>query len=174
MAEPNWVPASSRLPQDNQLVLVNGRYITAPRMVTFRHRPTPRWEDAGTTYQFEHFDRWAPTPPRIDEATDTSTRADVEKLSLVIAGAIALCEVAQENFVRANDELQRTIAELGRPSVFLLLEEERARRRLFDARIRLSKRVSEREEALNKIARSQSRSADVECAADSAISLSCR
>src|SRR6476620_12700105 len=154
MAEPNWVPASSHLPQDNQLVLVNGRYITAPRMVTFRHRPTPRWEDAGTIYQFEHFDRWAPTPPvpRIDEATDIPTRVDVEKLSLVIAAAIALCEVAQENFVRINDELQRTIPELGRPSVFLLLVKEHARRRLFDARIRLSKRVSEREEALNEIA----------------------
>jgi hypothetical protein len=72
---------------------VNGRYITAPRIVTFRHRPTPRWEDAGTIYQFEHFDRWAPTPPvpRIDEATDMPTRADVDKLSLVIAAAIALC-----------------------------------------------------------------------------------
>ena len=158
MAEPNWVPASSHLPQDNQLVLVNGRYITAPRMVTFRHRPTPRWEDAGTIYEFEHFDRWAPTPPvpRIDEATDMPTRADFDKLSLVIAAAIALCEVAQENFVRINDELQRTIAELGRPSVFLLLEEEHARRSLFDARVRLSKRLSERREALKNIARSQS------------------
>ena len=139
MAEPNWVPASMHLPQDNQLVLVNGRNIIAPRIVT-----------------------------------DIPTRADVEKLSLVIAVAIVLCEIVQQNFVRINDELQRTLTELGRPSVFLLLEEERARRRLFDARIRLSKRVSEREEALNKIARSQSRSADVECAADSAISLSCR
>jgi len=157
MAEPNWVPASSHLPQDNQLVLVNGRYITAPRMVTFRHRPTPRWEDAGTIYEFEHFDRWAPTPPvpRIDEAADMPTRADFDKLSLVIAGAIALCEVAQENFVRVNDELQRTIAELGWPSVFLLLEEEHARRRLFDARIRLSKRLAERREAQKNIARSQ-------------------
>jgi len=139
MAEPNWVPASMHLPQDNQLVLVNGRNIIAPRIVT-----------------------------------DIPTRADVEKLSLVIAAATVLCEIAQQNFVRINDELQRTLTELGRPSVFLLLEEERARRRLFDARIRLSKRVSEREEALNEIARSQSRSADVECAADSAISLSCR
>ena len=157
MAEPNWVPTSMHLPQDNQLVLVNGRYITAPRMVTFRHRPTPRWEDAGTIYEFEHFDRWAPTPPisRIDEAANIPTRADVEKLSLLIAAAIALCEVAQENFVRINDELQRTIAELGRPSVFLLLEKEHARRSLFDARIRLSKRLSERQEALKNIARSQ-------------------
>jgi hypothetical protein len=120
MAEPNWLPASVHLPQDNRLVLLKGRYITAPRIVT-----------------------------------DVPSRADVEKLSLVIAAAIALCEVAQENFVRINDELQRTIAELGRPSVFLLLEQEHAQRSLFDARIRLSKRLSERHEALKNIARSQ-------------------
>jgi hypothetical protein len=94
-------------------------------------------------------------PNWIPEATDMPTRADVEKLSLVIAAAIAVCEVAQENFVRINTELQRTIAELGRPSVFLLLEEERARRSLFDARIRLSKRLSERQQAVKNIARSQ-------------------
>jgi len=37
----------------------------------------------------------------------------------------------------------------------LLLEEEHARRRLFDARIRLSKRLAERREAQKNIARSQ-------------------
>ncbi len=156
MAEPNWVPTSMHLPQDNQLVLVNGRYITAPQIATFRHRPTPRWEDGSTIYQFERFDRWAPPPvPRIDEATDMPTRADFEKLGLLIAAALALCQAAQENFVRINDELQRMVAERRRPSVFVLLEEERARRSLFDARIRLSKLLSERQEALKNIARSQ-------------------
>ena len=72
----------------------------------------------------------------------------------MIAEAIALCEAAQENFVRINDELQRTIAEGRSPPVLSLLEEARARRRLFDARVRLSQRISERQET-QKIARSQ-------------------
>ncbi len=79
--------------------------------------------------------------PRGDEATLMPTRADFEKLSAMAAEAIALCEAAQEEFVRINDDLQRTIQQSRKPPVHTLLGEERARRRLFDARIRLSDAV---------------------------------
>jgi hypothetical protein len=75
------------------------------------------------------------------------TRAELEKINALIADAAALCEACQEQFERINEELQQSLRETRLPPARVLLDEERARRKLFDARVRLS----ERKEALKRI-----------------------
>ncbi len=76
--------------------------------------------------------------PHADELAPFPTRADFEKLSAMIAAAVAQCEAAQEHFVWVDDALQRAIRERRTPTERLLSEQDRARRRLDDARACLS------------------------------------
>jgi hypothetical protein len=62
-AEPTWISAAARVPEDGQSVLAKGRY-DSPRRVTFRRHPTPRWDERNMSYQFERFDHWAELPAR--------------------------------------------------------------------------------------------------------------
>jgi hypothetical protein len=78
---------------------------------------------------------------RTDEPLHGPTHDDFAKLNSLIAEAIVLCEVAQHDFVRIHDHLQRAIQQSRKPPARALLEEERARRRLFDARVRLLNRL---------------------------------
>lgn len=66
------------------------------------------------------------------------TRADFEKLTLLIAEAVALCEASQANFERIHDELQKTIAEGRAVTSAMLVEEYCASDKLVSARLRLS------------------------------------
>jgi len=78
---------------------------------------------------------------RTDEPLRRLTHDDFEKLNSMIAEAIVLCEVAQHDFARLHDHLQRAIRQSRKPPARAFLEEERARRRLFDARVCLLNRL---------------------------------
>jgi len=66
------------------------------------------------------------------------TRADFEKLNLLIAEAVALCEASQLEFERIHDELRKTIADGRELTGSMVADEDRARHDLFMARMHLA------------------------------------
>jgi hypothetical protein len=76
------------------------------------------------------------------------TRTDLEHVNTLIAEADALCEHAQQEFERIHRELQSAIDESGRSTSAVLAEEAQARGQLFVARMRLSRRVRNRDALL--------------------------
>jgi len=68
-----------------------------------------------------------------------ASRADFEKINALIAEAVACCEAAQDRFDRLHEELRKSI-DRGRFTARVALAEERARRDLFEARVKLSAR----------------------------------
>jgi hypothetical protein len=65
------------------------------------------------------------------------SRADFEKLNLLIAEAVALCEASQLEFERIHEELRKTIAEGRELTESMVADEDRARHDLFVARMQL-------------------------------------
>ena len=80
-----------------------------------------------------------------------ATRADFEKTNALIAEAVALCEAAQQEFERINEEVQKAIRQSrGLTSSLLLEQERRARQTLFEARKRLTRRLGRRRQLLQQ------------------------
>ena len=80
-----------------------------------------------------------------------ATRADFEKTNALIAEAVALCEAAQQEFERINEEVQKAIRQSrGLTSSLLLEQERRARQTLFEARNRLTRRLGRRRQLLQQ------------------------
>ena len=68
------------------------------------------------------------------------TRADFERMNVLIAEAIALCEAAQLHFEDLNKEMLKAIEEGRRLTGGVLAAEEQARNDLYQARHKLSER----------------------------------
>ena len=66
----------------------------------------------------------------------------------LIAEAVALCDVAQQEFERINIEIQRTIQQSRELTASALIDEERAHKLLFGATARLGRRVRKRNRLL--------------------------
>jgi hypothetical protein len=78
------------------------------------------------------------------------TRADFEEINALIAEAIALCEAAQEEFERIHAELQRAIAEGRRLTKKAFQQEDKARKALYQSRLRLSERLRLQRQLISK------------------------
>jgi len=76
------------------------------------------------------------------------SRSDVEQLNLVIAEAVALCEAAQERFDQIHKELLKAIDEGRRLTDRQVDEEDKARKQVFDYRLRLSERLYRRQQLI--------------------------
>jgi hypothetical protein len=68
------------------------------------------------------------------------SRADFERLNALIAEAVALCEAAQLELERLQEEIQAAIARGHAVTDSLRAEEERARARLYIAGLSLTRR----------------------------------
>ncbi|HEX5048375.1 MAG TPA: hypothetical protein VFX89_14760 [Gammaproteobacteria bacterium] len=68
------------------------------------------------------------------------SRADFERLNALIAEAVALCEAAQSELERLQEEIQAAIARGHAVTESQRVEEERARARLLVARLSLTRR----------------------------------
>jgi hypothetical protein len=75
----------------------------------------------------------------------TPTRPDCEHINALIAEAAALCEHAQQELQRIHEELQAAEGKSRRVTSAVLAEEAQARGQLFVARMRLSRRVRDRD-----------------------------
>jgi hypothetical protein len=78
----------------------------------------------------------------------TPTRAEFEHMNALIAEAVALCEHAQREFQRVHEALQSAVDDARRDPSAILAEEAQARAQLFVARMRLSRRVRDRDALL--------------------------
>jgi hypothetical protein len=65
------------------------------------------------------------------------SRADFEKLNALIAEAIAICEAAQLELERLQEEIQEAVAAGCAATESLLAEEKKARERVLVARLSL-------------------------------------
>ena len=72
------------------------------------------------------------------------SRSDFQTLC-VIEEAAVLCEAAERDFERLSDEVQKAVRESRRLMESTLLEQDRARRRLLDARVCLAERLHRRD-----------------------------
>ena len=90
------------------------------------------------------------------------TRADFEEINALVAEAVALCEAAQEQFERIHAELQKAIAEGRRLTRSAYQEEDKARKALYESRLRLSERLRLRRQLSSKSGRSNNDSEDNE------------
>jgi hypothetical protein len=77
------------------------------------------------------------------------TRDDFEHMTALIAEAVALCEDARQEFERKQEALQSAVDKNGRATSAVLAEEAQARGQLFVARMRLSRRVRNRDALLS-------------------------
>jgi hypothetical protein len=72
------------------------------------------------------------------------SRSDYQVLSLIEEAAV-LCEAAERDFERLSEDVQKTVRESRRLTEETLLGHDRARRRLSDARVRLSDQLQRRD-----------------------------
>jgi hypothetical protein len=76
------------------------------------------------------------------------TRNDFQTLNALIAEARALCEAAEENLIRIQDEMQRASRDGRTVTADLAAKADHARTRLRVARARLSRREKRLSETL--------------------------
>jgi hypothetical protein len=70
--------------------------------------------------------------------------SDFQLLSIIEEAAV-LCQAAESDFERLSTEVQKTVRESRRLTEGTLLEQDRARRRLLDARVRLAEHLHRRD-----------------------------
>ena len=68
------------------------------------------------------------------------SRADFDRLNLLIAEAVALCEAAQLELEHLQEQIQESIAKGRAITDSMIAEEQCERARLFVARVSLSRR----------------------------------